>query len=342
MSGIVQASSRMLWMDMLRGAAISLVVIYHCTVYMSEKYTESFAGFMYFGELIAPVRMPLLYFLSGLLLARSIDKGAKNYALGKLNNLIYPFVVWTVVLYFLYEAREVVLGLPSEIELFRALLYDPWHHLWFLHYLAVYYLIGFFLFKAGLVVAALVAVTLYLVGYPAGYGYFTALFMFFIAGAFANRSSACPKWIVAHRNLLAWGGLAVITLCLLAVTLELVPIAKHNLTYCLIAGAALPIVINLAIRAERWRCAPALAYLGRNSLVLYMVHVPVGIAIPLLLSGTDLNPLYLFPLYLALVFAICIGVVWLRHRSQMVDLMFSAESLYPASRTVTKNGLDIN
>lgn len=333
---MVQSSSRMLWMDMLRGMAISLVVIYHCTVYMWEKYPEAFAGLMYFGELLAPLRMPLLFFLSGLLLARSIDKGAKTYALGKLNNLIYPFVVWTLVLYFLYEAREAILGLPSEIEPVRALLYDPWHHLWFLHYLAVYYVIGFFLFKAGLLVAALVAGILYLVGYPAGYGYLTALFMFFIAGAFANRSSAFPEWILMHRRPLVWGGLAVITFCLVAVALGLVPIAKHNLTYCVVAGAALPIAIYLAIRAERWRYAPALAYLGRNSLVLYMVHVPVGIAIPLLLSGTELNPLYLFPLYLALVFAICLGVVWLRSRSQMVDLMFSSESLYPACKKLTR------
>jgi fucose 4-O-acetylase-like acetyltransferase len=323
--------TRMLWMDILRGVAICLVVVYHCTVYMYEKYPEAFSALKYAGELVGPLRMPVLFFLSGMLLAGSIKKGPKRYALGKINNLIYPFVVWTLVLYFLYEVREIALGLPSEIELLKALVYDPWHHLWFLHYLGVFYVLGYFLFKAGFIVSALVAVCLYAVGYPAGYGYFTALFMFFIAGAFANRSSSLGAWIDKHEMRLVGGGLLVITLCMFGVLSGLLSIAKHNVIYCIVAAAALPTLISLAKRAERYRFAPALAYLGRNSLVLYMVHVPVGIAIPLLIERNELNPLFLFPGYLAVVFSICLGVVWLRHRSRLVDVMFSAERLYPHS-----------
>ena len=330
--------ARMQWMDMLRGVAICLVVIYHCTVYMYEKYPEAFAGLKYAGELVGPLRMPVLFFLSGMLLAGSIEKGPRRYALGKLNNLIYPFVVWTLVLYLLYQMREVVLGLPSEINLFQALVYDPWHHLWFLHYLAIYYVLGYFLFKAGVVVSALVAVTLYLVGYPAGHEYFTALFMFFIAGAFANRTSHFSDWIDQHEKRLIWGGLAIISVSMLGVVLGLVPMAKHNLTYCIVAGAALPILISLTKRAEHLCFAPALAYLGRNSLVLYMVHVPVGIAIPLLIERTEVNPLYLYPGYLAIVFAICLSVVWLRRRSSVVDLMFSAEALSTRHSKVASQG----
>lgn len=329
-TGTSTEPARMRWMDMLRGLAIALVVVHHCTVYMFEKYPETFAALKDASELIAPVRMPVLFFLSGMLLAGSIDKGLSRYARGKLNNLIYPFVVWTLVLYLLYQAREAVLGLPSEIDLFSALVYDPWHHLWFLHYLAIYYTVGFFLFKSGLLVASIVCLTLYLIGYGHGYGYLTALFMFFMAGAFANRTSTCAPWIASHRQQLTWAGLAVISLCLLAVALGLVPLAKHNPTYCIIAAAALPLMINLTIQAQSWTVAPALAYLGRNSLVLYMVHVPVGIAFPLLLERyADLNMLYVFPFYLLAVFAVCLGVTWLRKRSRLTDLLFSADNLYP-------------
>ncbi|UAW97555.1 acyltransferase [Halopseudomonas nanhaiensis] len=316
-------------MDMLRGVAICLVVMYHCTVYMYEKYPDAFAGLKYASELVGPLRMPVLFFLSGMLLAGSIKKGPKRYALGKINNLVYPFVVWTLVLYLLYEVREIALGLPSEIELFTALVYDPWHHLWFLHYLSVYYILGYFLFKAGFVVAALVAVSLYAVGYPTGHGYFTALFMFFVAGAFANRSSNLARWIDAHEAQVVCAGLLVIALCMTGVIVGLLPMAKHNLTYCIVAAAGLPILISLTKRAEHCRIAPALAYLGRNSLVLYMVHVPVGIAIPLLIERTEWNPVLVYPAYLAVVFTACLGVVWLRQRSKSVDLMFSAEQLYP-------------
>lgn len=68
--------------------------------------------------------------------------------------------------------------------------------------------------------------------------------------AFANRSSACPEWIVKHRVPIAWGGLAVIDLCLLGVSLGTEPIAKQNLTYCIIAAAALPLLINRAKKKE--------------------------------------------------------------------------------------------
>lgn len=332
-----QQKPRMYWMDILRGVAIALVVLYHSVVYMYEKYPETFATLMNLSELAAPLRMPVLFFLSGMLLAGSIDKGAKRYALGKINNLIYPFVVWTLIMFLLYQIREVALGLPSEIDLVRALLYDPWHHLWFLHYLAVYYLLGFILFKAGLLVSGAFAVTLYWVGYSAGYGYFTALFMFFMAGAFANRSTACAEWVLSHRVSLTWGGLALIGVSLLGVSFGVFPLAKHNLTYCIISAAALPLLINLAIRAERSVAAPALAYLGRNSLVLYMVHVPVGITMALLITRFEgSNPLYLFPVYLATVFALCLGVVWLRHRSRLVDVFFSAKNLYPRRKPAVR------
>ncbi len=333
-AGTANQTARMRWMDMLRGLAISLVVVHHCVVYMYEKYPETFAFLKDISELVAPIRMPVLFFLSGMLLAGSISKGLGRYAWGKLRNLIYPFVIWTLILYLLYQAREALLGLPSEIDLFSALVYDPWHHLWFLHYLAIYYAVGFFLFKSGLLVTTIFSVTLYLVGYSYDYGYFTALFMFFMAGAFANRTSACAQWIAAHRIQLTWMGLAVISVCLLAVVLGLAPIAKHNLTYCIITAAAIPMMINLAIHAQRWPVAPTLAYLGRNSLVLYMVHVPVGIAFPLLMERfASFNPLYVFPLYLLAVFAICVGVIWLRQRSRLVDLFFSADNLYPRRRT---------
>lgn len=328
-TGMSTEPARMRWMDMLRGLAIALVVVHHCTVYMFEKYPETFAALKDISELIAPVRMPVLFFLSGMLLAGSIDKGLSRYASGKLNNLVYPFVVWTLVLYLLYQAREAVLGLPSEIDLVSALIYDPWHHLWFLHYLAVYYTVGFFLFKSGLLVTSIVCLTLYLIGYGHGYGYLTALFMFFMAGAFANRTSACAPWIAAHRPQLTWTGLAIISLCLGAVVLGLVPLAKHNPTYCIIAAAAIPMMISLAIQAQSWPVAPAFAFLGRHSLVLYMVHVPVGIAFPLLLERyADLNMLYVFPVYLLAVFTICLGVIWLRKRSRLTDLLFSADKLY--------------
>ena len=73
-----EVENRYAWMDSLRGAAIILVIHFHVTENIS-KYSDAPQILVDLTNLIAPLRMPILVFLSGLLVSKSILKGQKKY-----------------------------------------------------------------------------------------------------------------------------------------------------------------------------------------------------------------------------------------------------------------------
>ncbi|MDK6499355.1 hypothetical protein QP341_26160, partial [Escherichia coli] len=69
-------------------------------------------------------RMPMLVFLSGVLLPRSVSKPLGTYYRGKAERILWPFLVWMVVL-------ALATGRPGSLlsgEFWRG---GAWH-LWFL------------------------------------------------------------------------------------------------------------------------------------------------------------------------------------------------------------------
>ena len=141
---IKEVKSRHAWMDSLRGAAIILVIHYHVTENIS-KYPDTPQILIDLTNLIAPLRMPILIFLSGLLVSKSILKGKKEYFSGKMKNILYPFLIWTVIMYALSYAKEIYLGDPMETTFLQALTVMPLYHLWFLEFLLIYYIVIYYM-----------------------------------------------------------------------------------------------------------------------------------------------------------------------------------------------------
>src|SRR5690606_791284 len=92
-----RAGRRLDWMDFLRGLSILLVVLHHSTQIVSERVDELPEVFVFISNFFAPYRMPMLMFLSGLLVAGSLQRPAGEYLWGKVRRILWPIIVWTLI-----------------------------------------------------------------------------------------------------------------------------------------------------------------------------------------------------------------------------------------------------
>lgn len=118
-------------MDLVRGAAILLVVTFHASaipIFLTDVAPTSFINDL--NTFFAPYRMSTLLLLSGMLLGRSLAKTGPIYYTSKLRTLVWPYLVWGTV-YWLVTLQDGWTDLGN---------WFPLSWLWFIFYLAIYYL----------------------------------------------------------------------------------------------------------------------------------------------------------------------------------------------------------
>lgn len=129
------------WVDFAKGICILAVVC----LYVSNTATHYFgnAGLIsYFVDFSKPFRMPDFFFLSGLFLSKSINKPLKYYLDRKVFHYLYFFILWTFISWSLLIATGVLNeSLFGLIKSFISLsIIWPYHQLWFILMLALYFL----------------------------------------------------------------------------------------------------------------------------------------------------------------------------------------------------------
>lgn len=313
-------SERLEWMDAVRGLAVLLVIIVHGgSVYGSYGF-EVPAGFRAAGLAMAPYRIPLLVFLSGFLLYKSHAKGTADFVEGKFRNLAWPYVIWTII--FCLAAGE-----PS-----RLLHYSVWvggSYLWYILFLGFFFLVSLLLRRAPYILLVVYALAVAMV-MPEGSKYGQRLFMLmamFFAGGIAGKQFADFTGMLAKR----WS----LWLIPLVIFMSTVSIVKAPEIYINYSPSYFPIILGciVAICAIFYRVHGAavfapLRYIGRNSLVFYVVHVPVYV----FLLSHHLLPLEGLPLlHIAALVIIALAtstlMVRLRERFKPANLLFVGPAL---------------
>lgn len=294
-------SDRARWMDLLRGSAILLVVLSHASAVLggvvgAPAWVETVDLFF------APYRMPALMVLSGMLLPRAFAKPLPAYYLGKARTLLWPYVVWVVVL-------AAVGGAPGP-------LLDPrtWYatsYLWFIFYLLVYFTVAPVLRRAPRWLVAVVAVGLVVVSTPldaASDGRTKALLYlgaFFLLGYLLARLPRLLGVVTSAR----WRPLLLALALVPGIAAVATGRFEHEALWALASGLGVlgAVALTTATVGRRTR---GVETLGRNSVVVYVTHFPLLLVLAAVLerAGVDALPAPAAVLVVLAGFALAVGV----------------------------------
>lgn len=292
------SSRRMRWMDLLRGLAVVLVVIMHgATIPLSTD--SGFREWVVVNQYLEPVRMPLLMFLSGMLLPRALRKTAGEYLWGKFAAIGWPALVW-MVLYGVLIFRN---------GPFDAAYWATGDYLWFLLALLGCYVIALVTRKIhpGLTAAVMIATVSLtsLTILPDRILYYGT---FFFLGA----------WL--GRYVLAWSRThPIVPLLLLGPAAVLSHLAVQDGSLrggswqaAAISVTCLAVVMWFAPKIPSNTRTWFLEWMGRNSLVVYVTHFPILVVIHRTMDQLGADPLLHVSVTTLGGLAVTVGMVALR------------------------------
>lgn len=263
---------RITWMDVLRGLSILLVILHHTTQIVAYRVDEVPEFFAFISAFFAPYRMPMLMFLSGLLVAGSLKRPAGEYIWGKVRRILWPIVVWTLV----YAAAE-FLADPAQAK------YMPWElgfwntYLWFMQFIFAYYIIALLIRWIPIWVLMVVpfAAAFFI---PADLDLlqrFFYLMPFFFLGAFVEKNwDRYAKWLSVPLA----AGLAIIPIGVALYSGFIEPLWYEPLS-ALPAMLGILILVRLTAIAPDARWLKPVRFVGQWSLIYYVAHYPVFAAL---------------------------------------------------------------
>ena len=329
---------RMHWMDMLRGIAVLLVVILHGAdiPYLNGNGVEEWAGL---NRYLEPFRMPLLMFLSGMLLPRSLEKPMRVYLWGKFAAIGWPLLVWIGIFgVFIYRGG---IGHPS-------FWLSGGDYLWFLTALIICYLVGIFLKPLvrstwWLILGALALFIAFLLIRQFGEVNISILSRtlyngsyFFLGAAFVR---LVPRWLKAPA-------LLVLVLGIIAAVISHLGVEDRSLRtggFYAVPGSiiGISVAVWLAARVPDCGIRRFLTWMGRSSIVVYIVHFPAIVPAHRLMMFLGADPVTHTIVCTLVGLAVSVGLVALRpHTSwlylfpghQKVQGKISASSESPAPK----------
>ena len=160
--------TRVAWVDHAKGICILAVVGMYATIYV-QGLAGAEGWMQHWADFAKPFRMPDFFLLSGLFLARTLDRPWRDYLDTKVVHFMYFFALWTTI-YFIASL------LDGDIPLNRNLLteylwwyVDPFHMLWFIAMLPVYFLMTRLLKSVPWVIILVLAATLQIWGPETGF-----------------------------------------------------------------------------------------------------------------------------------------------------------------------------
>src|SRR6476619_3564720 len=135
------APARVDWVDYAKGICIVMVVMMHSVLGVEAAAGQT--GFMHSVVACAkPFRMPDFFLISGLFLARVIDRDWRTYLDRKVVHFVYFYLLWTAIQFALKApglAHEH--GTTGLAWLYLETFWEPFGTLWFIYLLPIFFVV---------------------------------------------------------------------------------------------------------------------------------------------------------------------------------------------------------
>lgn len=311
--------SRVKWVDIARGIAIIAVVLFHATITINE------AGMAWrwrsISDTVDTFRMPLFFFASGLVSVKLLTQPIGTILVRRVAFFVYLYALWFVLRtwYAQYVHTPEKRSWWGEVE---RMFTHPHSSLWFLYALAIFAIFTWATRRLPAWVPVLVslgvslAFSLGMIDFiPQSWTKTGMYAFFFFAGVhlrelalmFGSRVSTpagASLLILYAGGAIAWS----------YTSMPSIPGARIALACVAVAAG-----IALSARLANYRAFDWLAYLGRNTLPIYLLHVPIIVTVTAaLISGEASIPrpwvALVVPAMTIAAIALSIGAYWLTRR----------------------------
>jgi uncharacterized membrane protein YcfT len=280
-------AGRVAWADYAKGFCIIMVVMMHST--LGVGFAAGREGWLHaVVEFVRPFRMPDFFLISGLFLARVIDRDWRTYLDRKVVHFAYFYVLWTTIQLILKApALAAEYGWEGVLRFYLLSFIEPFGTLWFIYLLPIFFVLAKLTKRVPPVLIWLLGAALEVAPIHTGWtvvdefagrfvyvytGYILAPHIFrFAAGVGARPALAVIALIAwsALNGVLVFGGYGDLPLLSLALGL--------------IGCAA---VVALSVLWSRQDAFPPLRYCGQHSIVIYLAFfLPMAVSRALLLKS---------------------------------------------------------
>lgn len=270
--------NRINWIDNLRGMSILAVILLHSTIAVNGDAGHFSALTETLNQLLAPVRLGLMFFVSGLFVDAGLKKGFSPFLNNKVKSILYPFAIWTVIYGGLKIAFSSLANTPqSPLNIIVMHLSGGGDITWFLHSLFMFFIVivvvrhlpvwvvlpAFWL--ASYFLPAIDADSLFSSFDNAHINKSLYLFIFFYLGDLLVRKQTAIPQMASSGTVLTLSLISFALLSLLNLSMRASP---DQALLTPLALLSVPLFIWLAMKSR----SRLVCYVGVNSIVFYLSH----------------------------------------------------------------------
>lgn len=252
-------TQRLLWIDLLRGAAVLFVIINHA-IGMTQ-----IAGWDVPEQLsmatvaLEPFRLPMLLVVSGMFLPRALSKSTNAYVTGKVRHLLWPLALWA----------PITLATHTPGRLGDPMAWLGPSHLWYLKTLAICYALALLSRWVPLWVFPVAFLTIRWSGLSIDVS-------LLYHGSFFFLGALIEPMVAKLQRVPRWGFALLAVATALGSWMHITGITpKYRLGALVFSMIGVMALLWLAPRIPRVRPVRFLERMGQESIVHYIVHLPV-------------------------------------------------------------------
>lgn len=295
---------RVQWVDYAKGFCIIFVVMMHSTLGV-EKAAGDTGWMHYLVQFAKPFRMPDFFMISGLFLGLVISRPWLRYIDRKVVHFAYFYVLWMTIQFAAKAPQWLGEGqtLAEVLQFWAVSLVQPFGTLWFIYMLPIFFIVTRLIKRVPWFITLGFAAILEILPIHTGWllvDEFASRYVYFLAGyMFAANIFRLADWTqknakIAILGLIVWAvinGILTFTpvpeMITAGLGLEAGSIYLSDLplvSLALGAAGAVAIILTTTLLSNmKW--SAFLAYIGRNSIVVYLAFfLPMAVTRIILLK----------------------------------------------------------